>query len=255
MSEDKQNYYGNEAFEAFYEKAKRDYAPQKISYTPLDEQTLAERISAVLRPVYDRAIAAIFRGNRRSDAELDADAISRGMGSSTFVSDLKRRQDNAAADDARELESDYGMKLADQLYKAMEGERDRLLEVEKFNAQQQNAAMEQAFAAAKYLYQAYLEARAAQGYGYGGGSGGSAAKEKKTRTEAEVKSSLAQAVAAARGQIAANPNGPAFYAKGDPELVKRVTYSDLPKYVKMRAQMNGSHSANDLKKYRMMNLK
>ncbi len=253
MSEDKQKYYGNEAFEAFYEKAKKDYAPQQISYTPLDEQTLAERISAVLRPVYDRAIAAIFRGNRRSDAELDADAISRGMGSSTFVSDLKRRQDDAAADDVRELESDYGMKLADQLYKAMEGERDRLLEVEKFNAQQQNAAMEQAFAAAKYLYQAYLEARAAQGYG--GGSGGSAAGGRKTRTEAEVKTSLAQAVAAARGKTNANPNGPGFYAKGDSELVKRVTYSDLPKYVKMRAQMNGSLSANDLKKYRMMNLK
>ncbi len=251
MSEDKQKYYGNEAFEAFYEKAKKDYAPKQISYTPLDEQTLAERIGAVLRPVYDRAIAAIFRGNRRSDAELDADAISRGMGSSTFVSDLKRRQDDAAADDVRELESDYGMKLADQLYKAMEGERDRLLEVEKFNAQQQNAAMEQAFAAAKYLYQAYLEARAAQGRGGSGGTAG----EKKTRTEAEIKSSLAQAVAAARGQITANPNGPAFYAKGDPELVKRVTYSDLPKYVKMRAQMNGSYSARDLKKFRTMNAK
>ena len=250
MSE-QDKYYSNQAFETIYEKAKKDYAPQLVTYTPLDEQTLAERISAVLRPVYDRAIAAIFRGNRRSDAELDADAISRGMGSSTFVTDVKRRQDNAAADDVRELESDYGTKLADQLYKAMEGERSRMLEVEKFNAQQRNAAMEQAFAAAKYLYQAYLEARAAQGRGGSGGTAG----EKKARTEAEIKSSLAQAVAAARGQITANPNGPAFYAKGDPELVKRVTYSDLPKYVKKRAQMNGDYSANQLKQFRLMNLK
>ena len=155
MSE-QDKYYSNQAFETIYEKAKKDYAPQLVTYTPLDEQTLAERIGAVLRPLYDKAIAAIFRGNRRQDAELDADAISRGMGSSTFVTDVKRRQDNAAADDVRELESDYGTKLADQLYKAMEGERSRMLEVEKFNAQQRNAAMEQAFAAAKYLYQAYL---------------------------------------------------------------------------------------------------
>ena len=156
--QEKQNYYGNEAFETIFEKTKREHAPQLVNYTPLDEKTLAERISAVLRPVYERAISAIFRGNRRQDAELDADAISRGMGSSTFVSDLKRRQDNAAADDVKELESDYGAKLADQLNKAMEGERDRLLEVEKFNAQQRSLATEQAFSAAKTLYDAYLEA-------------------------------------------------------------------------------------------------
>ena len=250
MSE-QDKYYGNQAFETIYEKTKRDYAPQLVTYTPLDEQTLAERIGAVLRPLYDRAIAAIFRGNQRRDAELDADAISRGMGSSTFVTDVKRRQDNAAADDVRELESDYGMKLADQLYKAMEGERDRMLEVEKFNAQQQNAAMEHAFAAAKYLYQAYLEARAAQGYGGSGGAG----KKTEPLTEAQVKNSLAQAVAAARGQVTTNPNGAVFYAKGDPETARRTSYSDLPKYVKKRAEMNGNYSANQLKQFRLMNLK
>ena len=250
MSE-QDKYYSNQAFETIYEKAKKDYAPQLVTYTPLDEQTLAERIGAVLRPLYDKAIAAIFRGNQRQDAELDADAISRGMGSSTFVTDVKRRQDNAAADDVRELESDYGMKLADQLYKAMEGERDRMLEVEKFNAQQQNAAMEQAFAAAKYLYQAYLEARAAQGYGGSGGAG----KKAEPLTEAQVKNSLAQAVAAARGQIKTNPNGAGFYAKGDHETASRTTNSDLPKYVKKRAQMNGDYSASQLKQFRQMNLK
>ena len=250
MSE-QDKYYSNQAFETIYEKAKKDYAPQLVTYTPLDEQTLAERIGAVLRPLYDKAIAAIFRGNKHADAELDADAISRGMGSSTFVTDVKRRQDNAAADDVRELESDYGTKLADQLYKAMEGERSRMLEVEKFNAQQRNAAMEQAFAAAKYLYQAYLEARADQGYGGSGGAG----KKAEPLTEAQVKNSLAQAVAAARGQIKTNPNGAGFYAKGDHETASRTTNSDLPKYVKKRAEMNGSYSANQLKQFRLMNLK
>ncbi len=233
--QEKQKYYGNEAFETIFQKTKKEHAPQLIDYTPLDETTLAERISAVLRPVYDKAIAAIFRGNRRADAELDADAISRGMGSSTFVSDLKRRQDSAAADDARDLESEYGAKLADQLYKAMEGERDRLLEVKKFNAQQQSEAWEQAFSAARVLYDAYLAAKAAQSSG-GRGSG----KKKETPSEAQVKNSLAQAVAAARGQIAPNPNGAAFYANGEKSIVDRVRNSDLPKYVKLRAQMNGA---------------
>ena len=252
--QEKQKYYGNEAFETIYEKTKKDYVPQQMSYTPLDEKTLADRIGAALRPVYEKAIAAIFRGNKHADAELDADAISRGMGSSTFVSDLKRRQDNAAADDVKELESDYGAKLADQLNKAMEGERDRLLEVEKFNAQQRSLATEQAFSAAKTLYDAYLEAKAAQEAelakaGSGGGGGGTA--QKAQTSTAEIKTSLAQAVASARGHVEADPNGPAFYAKGNTETVKRVVTSDLPKYVKMRAEMNGDHSARQLEKYRV----
>ncbi len=245
--------YSNKAFETFFQKAKKDYAPQLIDYTPLDEQTLVDRIGAVLRPVYDKAIAAIFRNNRRQDAELDADALSRGMGSSTFVTDVKRRQDNAAADDVQELESEYGAKLADQLYKAMEGERDRLLEVEKFNAQQQNASLEQAFSAAKVLYGAYQEARARRGSG-SGGSGKKKEKEEEQKVdEGQTKTSLAQAVATARGKLKPNPNGPAFYAGGDRELVDRVVKSDLPKYVKMRGEMNGTFRASDLNKFRKEN--
>ena len=246
MSE-QDKYYGNQAFETIYEKTKRDYAPQLVTYTPLDEQTLAERIGAVLRPLYDRAIAAIFRGNQRRDAELDADAISRGMGSSTFVTDVKRRQDNAAADDARELESEYGAELADQLYKAMEGERSRQFEAEKFNAQQRSESLEQAFSAAKTLYDAYLEAKAAEEAKRS--RGGGAAKQEKT-DGASTKTSLAQAVAAARGQLHANPNGPAFYAGGDRETVKRVTTSDLPKYVKLRGQLNGTYTSSQLDSFR-----
>lgn len=253
--QEKQKLYGNEAFETIYERTKKEYAPQQMSYTPLDEKTLAERISAALRPVYEKAIAAIFRGNKHADAELDADAISRGMGSSTFVSDLKRRQDSAAADDVNDLEAEYGARLADQLNKAMEGERERMLEVEKFNAQQRSTALEQAFSAAKTLYDAYLEAKAAQeaaaaaaaAASYGGGT---VKKEEQKIDETPVKTSLAQAVAAARGQLAANPNGAAFYAGGNPETVSRVVNSDLPKYVKLRGEMNGTMSASKLEKLR-----
>ena len=237
------NYYGNEAFEAIYEQMKEQYAPHKIDYTPLDEQTLAARISAVLRPVYEKAISALFKGKARADAELDADAISRGMGSSTFVTDVKRRQENAAQENALNLESDYGAQLADQLYKAMEGERDRQLEVEKFNAQQESAALSQAFEAAKVLYEAYLAAK--KKHGSGGGS-----KQREQGSGTDTAGALAQAVAAARGGLKGNPNGPAFYATGDREIVNRTVNSDLPKYVRLRNQMNGDYSARDLRKFR-----
>ena len=244
MKNNKENYYGNEAFEAIYQRMKEEYAPQLVSFTPTDEKTLAERISAVLRPVYEKAIAALYRGNKRQDAELDADAISRGMGSSTFVTDMKRRQDNATAEGARDLESDYGSKLADQLYKAMGAERDKQLEVEKFNAQQKSDALAQALAAAKVLYEAYLAEKSKRKHGGGGRS------KKESPSEEETKSSLAQAVAEARGKLAANPNGPGFYAMGNRTTVGRVVHSDLPKYVKIRKQMNGEYRASQLSGFR-----
>ncbi|MBQ9923624.1 MAG: hypothetical protein IJO66_03335 [Clostridia bacterium] len=248
MKENDTNYYGNEAFETIYQRMKEQYAPEKINYTPLDEQTLAERISKVLRPVYEKAISALFRGNKRQDAELDADAISRGMGSSTFVTDVKRRQDNLTTEGVRDLETEYGAKLADQLYKAMEGERDRQLEVDKFNAQQQSAALSQAFEATKVLYEAYLTAKKR----HGGGGG----KAKQDKQDAEgIKESLAESVAAARGQLKGSPNGPAFYAYGERETVDRTLNSDLPQYVKLRRQMNGDFSAGELRRARQVHMK
>ena len=252
--QEKQKYYGNEAFETIYEKAKKDYAPELASFTPLDEKTLAERIGAALRPLYERAIASVFRGNRRANAELDADALSRGMGSSTFVSDLKRRQTEAAAEDVRELESDYGAQLADQLYKAMEGERDRALEVEKFNAQQRSRASEQAFESAKVLYSAYLEAKAAQEAARSGGGGGGQKKTTETDQQ-QVKSSLAQAVAAARGKTEAIPGGTAAYSYADKEQVRRIIGSDLPKYVELRSRANGNTPASKLQRLRENSIK
>ena len=59
-------------------------------------------------------------------------------------------------------------------------------------------------------------------------------------------------MAAARGKLPASPNGPGFYATGDRETVRRAMYSDLPKYVRMRNQMNGTHRASELQKFRNM---
>ena len=196
----------------------------------------------------------MFRGNRRANAELDADALSRGMGSSTFVSDLKRRQTEAAAEDVRELESDYGAQLADQLYKAMEGERDRALEVEKFNAQQRSRASEQAFESAKVLYSAYLEAKAAQEAARSGGGGGGQKKTTETDQQ-QVKNSLAQAVAAARGKTEAIPGGTAVYSYADKEQVRRIIGSDLPKYVELRSRVNGNTPASKLQQLREISVK
>ena len=118
--------------------------------------------------------------------------------------------------------------------------------MEKFNAQQKSAADAQAFEAAKVMYEAYLAAKKR----HGGGGGGS--RQQQRSGDSETKSSLAQAVAAARGKLPASPNGPGFYATANRETVRRTMYSDLPRYVRMRNQMNGPHRASELQKFRNM---
>ena len=203
--QEKQKYYGNEAFETIYEKAKKDYAPELASFTPLDEKTLAERSGAARRPLYERAIASGCRGYRRADAELVA-------------------------------------------------ERDRALEVEKFNAQQRSRASEQAFESAKVLYSAYLEAKAAQEAARSGGGGGGQKKTTETDQQ-QVKSSLAQAVAAARGKTEAIPGGTAVYSYADKEQVRRIVGSDLPSYVELRSRVNGNTPASKLRQLREISVK
>ena len=51
-------------------------------------------------------------------AELDADAYSRGMGGSTYLSGMKRREYDAVAADIAMLEANYNAQLAKYLYEA-----------------------------------------------------------------------------------------------------------------------------------------
>lgn len=213
----KQTDYTNAAFQAIYEKAKQDQAPQLAAYTPIEESTLLARIGAALRPFYDRAIEAVSKNRQRASAELDADAISRGMGSSTFVTDVKQRQQNEAQQDVLDLEREYGARLSEQLYKAMEGERERQLEVEKFNAQQMNEANERAFAVAQVLYSAYLSGQR---------------KKAAAQTAQTGQTPLGVAVAQARGTLnqAGNPNG-AGLMRADAQGIWEAMYSERPKSV------------------------
>ena len=81
-------------------------------------EELYSQLSAFLRPSVDEAIA-----NRRSYgetvlAELDADAYSRGMGGSSYLSSMKNREYDAAASDIAAMESKYSATLAQYVYNA-----------------------------------------------------------------------------------------------------------------------------------------
>lgn len=131
------------------------FAPQQVDYTAKSEEEIRNSVVAWLRPGYDQAISKRQQQTQQYKANLDADAISRGMGASTYVTDVKNRQQNAEADDIGSLEADYGSTLAKYVLDGANSERERQLEVDQYNATQRQNAYDQAYTAALTLFEQY----------------------------------------------------------------------------------------------------
>ena len=166
-------------FESLFREMLERYAPETVAFTPIDEDVLRETIVEWLRPAYEQAIERRREQTARGNAELDADAWARGMGASTYVTDVKERALRSESRDVGELESDYASALAGHLYDALKSQQEQQVEVDRFNAEQQNLARERASDAALKLYETYLDAAQAQassaapaksGTGSGGGT-------------------------------------------------------------------------------------
>ena len=131
------------------------FTPQEVAYDARSEEEIRASVAAWLRPSYEQAISSRQEQTRQNKANLDADAIARGMGASTYVTDVKNRQQNAEASDIAMLESDYGATLSKYVFDGVDDEQDRALEAEKFNAGQRQSAYDQAYAAALALFAQY----------------------------------------------------------------------------------------------------
>lgn len=76
------------------------------------------QLEALLRPALENAIADRQQYGESAMAALDADAYSRGMGASTYLSGMKMREYDSIARDIARLESDYNAELAQYVYDA-----------------------------------------------------------------------------------------------------------------------------------------
>jgi len=156
------------------------YKPEKLTYEAEDAASIRNKIVAWLRPTYERAMQERGEQTDRYRAELDADALSRGMGSSTYVTDVKSRQLEAEAEDIALLETEYGARLAELVMEAAEKERERAFEVELQNQENMHEAYLLAYRMGLSMYEAGL------------GSGGSGGKNPvKGTTEENVHAFLA----------------------------------------------------------------
>lgn len=131
------------------------FAPQQVTYDTRSEEEIRATVAAWLRPSYDQAIVNRQTQTRQNKANLDADAIARGMGASTYVSDVKNRQQNAESSDIAYLEADYGSVLSKYVLDTVDSEKDRALEAEQYNADARQAAYDKAYTAALSLYEQY----------------------------------------------------------------------------------------------------
>lgn len=141
------------------------YAQYKPSYTPQSASTLKDTLSRAMRPSYDKQIAQRKRDAASNRAAIDADASSRGVGSSTYVTDVKNRNMNAEASDIQGIESDYNAALYSALLNRLNAQDELTLSAE-------NSARDRALGLTQSLY----------GKVYGGSGGGGYGRRGSGRT-------------------------------------------------------------------------
>ena len=145
------------AFQDIYSKIPRQtITPAAISLDEKNRDTIAREIDASLRPYMDMAAAQRKQAAIQGRAELDADAYSRGMGSSTWLTDKKSRESMAAQTDIANMKAQYAASIADSINKSMATyEANKLavdqanvsnkLAADQFNASQENDAYQKAY--------------------------------------------------------------------------------------------------------------
>ncbi len=127
------------------------FSPGELTYEAQSEEEIRSSVASWLRPAYEQAMKNRTQQTGTYGAELDADAVARGMGASTYVTDVKSRQQTQEAEDIAMLESEYGAALAKAVSERLESEKDRMLEVEMYNRSQSLDVSEMAYGAAQGL--------------------------------------------------------------------------------------------------------
>jgi len=172
----------NKSLDSYYQQYIKTLPYEKVTYNPVavKEQSIDEitnQVNSYLKSYYDSAIRNRQNEAMANRAAIDADATSRGMGASTFVTDAKSRQMNAAARDianlrgqqvstlAQQVQAQYQNYLANKLSADTTNAQNQA-EIDKWNAQTRYALEELAYARAK-------EALAMAGSGGGSSGGGS----------------------------------------------------------------------------------
>lgn len=142
--------------------------PSTLSYSGPSRAEL----EAGLNPLYDQAIIQRKEQTATNKANIDVDAASRGMGTSTWVTDVKDRQQNAESSDIASINAARAAALLD----ALNANADRQFAADQYNANAQAQALQSALAMSGDFYNMYLSQQG--GGSSGGGSSGRSSGKK-----------------------------------------------------------------------------
>lgn len=130
---------------------------QNVEYDAQSPSTLKSMLAKALRPDYDKAISNRNKTAAKNRAAIDTDAAARGMGTSTWVTDAKNRQIDAAASDIAGIEGDYISNLYSNLMNKLNAQEQNKLTVDQYNASMRQAALDRAQSATDNWWRIWSE--------------------------------------------------------------------------------------------------
>lgn len=139
-------------FNALYDKFYTKLNTNPIEYNPQSASTLKDSLARAMRPAYDKQVQQRRETAAANRAAIDADASARGMGSSTWVTDVKNRQRDAEAKDIAGINSDYNSALYSALLNRLNAQDELSLSAQQANASARQNAQGQALSLAQGLY-------------------------------------------------------------------------------------------------------
>lgn len=128
---------------------------QEVEYNPQSASALKSALAKALRPEYEAAIKNRNKTAAKNRAAIDADAAARGMGTSTWVTDVKNRQNDAAASDIANIEGDYISTLYGNLLNRLGTQEQNKLSVDQYNSSLRQGALDRAQAATDQWWQTW----------------------------------------------------------------------------------------------------
>lgn len=172
--------FGNSDVDKYYAQFLAALPVAQIDYNPITteqktQDEFAASYAAYMAPAYEQSIKKVLASADAQRASYDADAASRGMGTSTWLSDVKGRVSQGAQSDIASLSSQYQANLGTSVSEAYQNQLNRLLTVATQNEQNrlsvQSANESEKIRLEQLAYQRALEAISLEGIGSGSGGG------------------------------------------------------------------------------------
>jgi len=173
---------GNAVFDSYYNSIRNGISAPTVSVSKPSETEVSSMWRGILRPAAESAIENRNEAAEENMAELDADAASRGMGASSYLTSMKARELNEAQDDIGDIEAQYGAQLAERIYDTLYKYDQLAASAERYNADAYASAQSSALKLASDWYSSYLAqqqaaAKAASQSKSSSGSSSSSAKK------------------------------------------------------------------------------